>query len=126
VFTAVCLTDIEVPLSGDRRLFLMTALVTEGNQEGTAMILATGASGALGRFVMNRLGADATPGSRTTPVGDGRHVDFTNAATLTSGFAAVDMLLLISAGAAERDEVITGLGPTGPSALGSDSSAPDI
>lgn len=83
----------------------MMALVTEENQEGTAMILVTGASGALGGLIMNRLGADATPGSRT-PVGAGRHVDFANTATLTSGFAGADTLLLISAGAAERDEVI--------------------
>jgi NAD(P)H dehydrogenase (quinone) len=83
----------------------MMALVTEENQEGTAMILVTGASGALGRLVMDRLGADATPGSRT-PASAGRYVDFTDAATLTSGFAGVDTLLVISAGAAERDEVI--------------------
>ena len=70
------------------------------------MILVSGASGALGRQVMDRLGPDATPGSRT-PAAGGRHVDFTDPATLTSGFAGVDTLLLISAGAAERDEVIT-------------------
>lgn len=70
------------------------------------MILATGASGALGRHIMDRLGPDATPGSRT-PAAGGRHVDFTDPATLASGFAGVDTLLLISAGAAERDEVIT-------------------
>jgi NAD(P)H dehydrogenase (quinone) len=69
------------------------------------MILVTGASGALGRLVTHRLGADATAGSRT-PDGSGRHVDFTDPASLTTGFAGVDTLLLISAGAAERDEVI--------------------
>jgi NAD(P)H dehydrogenase (quinone) len=84
----------------------MMALVTEENQGGDTVILVTGASGALGRHVMARLGADATPGSRTPPDG-GRRVDFTAPATLASGFAGVDVLLLISAGAAERDEVIS-------------------
>ena len=70
------------------------------------MMLVTGASGALGRLVMDRLGAEAWPASRT-PAEDGRYVDFTNVTTLTGAFAGVDTLLLISAGAAERDEVIT-------------------
>jgi NAD(P)H dehydrogenase (quinone) len=69
------------------------------------VILVTGASGALGRLVMDRLGPDATPGSRT-PAAGGRYVDFSDPSTLTSGFAGIDTLLLISAGAAERDEVI--------------------
>ncbi|MGX6606159.1 hypothetical protein ACWKSP_29150 [Micromonosporaceae bacterium Da 78-11] len=100
------LTDIEVPPSGDCRHCSMMALVTEENQGGAGMILVTGASGTLGRYVMDRLGADATPGSRT-PTDGGRHVDFTAPATLASGFVGVDVLLLISAGAAERDEVIS-------------------
>lgn len=69
------------------------------------MMLVTGASGALGRLVMDRLGSQAVPASRT-PVEGGRHLDFADVTTLASAFVGVDAVLLISAGAAERDEVI--------------------
>ncbi|MEV0151368.1 MULTISPECIES: NAD(P)H-binding protein [unclassified Nonomuraea] len=76
------------------------------------MILVTGATGALGTLVAERLSGrdDVILGTRaperaggTLPV---RRVDFDAPDTLAEGFAGVDVLLLISAGYGEDDTVI--------------------
>lgn len=76
------------------------------------MILVTGASGGLGRLVLDRL-ADGGPviaGSRTPDrvlrEGDVRHMDFDDPTSLVSGFEGAEVLLLISAGQGEDDTVI--------------------
>lgn len=76
------------------------------------MTLITGASGALGGLVLARMmpGQDVTAGSRapeSISVGvPTRRIDFDDPATLASGFAGVDVMLLISAGYGEDDTVI--------------------
>ncbi|KPM53406.1 hypothetical protein ACG83_22065 [Frankia sp. R43] len=100
------------------------------------MILVTGASGALGTLVLDRLRATAgsengsTNGGRNggeagtaadvaeaastngviagtrTPHGNARHLDFDQPDTLTDGFAGVDVLVFVSAGYAEDDVVL--------------------
>ncbi|GLW45808.1 NAD(P)-dependent oxidoreductase [Streptomyces sp. NBRC 14336] len=79
------------------------------------MILVTGVSGALGGLVYRGLsaldGVDAipgtrTPGARTPDARTARRIDFDDPATLTEGFAGVDVLVLISAGYAEDDIVM--------------------
>ncbi|NUS14854.1 MAG: NAD(P)H-binding protein [Streptomyces sp.] len=78
------------------------------------MILVTGASGALGGLVLDRLTAAAAEpgprvagGTRAPAPGSGlRRVDFDDPATLRDGFAGVDVLLLVSAGYAEDDVVM--------------------
>lgn len=73
------------------------------------MILVTGASGALGRLVHQRLsaaGADVVAGTRTPGSASAREIDFDRPHTLTSGFAGVDVLVFISAGYAEDDVVL--------------------
>src|SRR5687767_3716746 len=77
------------------------------------MILVTGATGALGRLIAERLADrdDTVLGTRdpqrltaALPV---RRIDFDDPATLRTGFDGVDVLLLISAGYGEDDTVIT-------------------
>lgn len=79
------------------------------------MILVTGAGGALGGLVVDRLRADhrapIVAGTRApdrleadVPV---RRIDFDDPRSLAKGFAGVDVLLLISAGYAESDVVIS-------------------
>ncbi|PRY43677.1 NmrA family NAD(P)-binding protein [Umezawaea tangerina] len=71
------------------------------------MILVTGASGALGGLVLDRLaGHDVVAGSRT-PVGDtARLVDFDRPETLATAFDGVDVLVFVSAGYADDDVVL--------------------
>jgi NAD(P)H dehydrogenase (quinone) len=89
-------------------------LVTEKNlpERKTMMILVTGATGALGTLIANRLAdrddtllATRDPQQLQTalPV---RHIDFDDPTTLIKGFEGVDVLLLISAGYGEDDTVI--------------------
>ncbi|MEU1037962.1 NAD(P)H-binding protein [Streptomyces sp. NPDC005551] len=75
------------------------------------MILVTGATGALGTLIAERLAGhdDIVLGTRepqrlrtTLPV---RRIDFDEPATLAAGFEAVDVLLLVSAGYGEDDTV---------------------
>ncbi|GII00079.1 NAD(P)H-binding protein [Planobispora takensis] len=85
---------------------------------GILMILVTGASGALGRLVIDHLTRSAgapddryvvagTRDPESAPAGvPVRRVDFGDPASLADGFAGVDRLLLISAGYGEDDEVI--------------------
>ncbi|MFJ8312157.1 MULTISPECIES: NAD(P)H-binding protein [unclassified Streptomyces] len=77
------------------------------------MLLVTGAAGALGTLVAERLSGrdDVVLGTRDPeqtraplPV---RHIDFDVPDTLATGFAGVDVLLMISAGYGEDDAVIT-------------------
>ncbi|MFF5211697.1 NAD(P)H-binding protein [Streptosporangium sp. NPDC000396] len=76
------------------------------------MILITGAAGALGKLVVERLAGrdDVVIGTRSpeqVPAGfPVRRIDFDDPASLTDGFAGVDTLLLISAGYGEDDVVI--------------------
>lgn len=76
------------------------------------MILVTGASGALGTLVVERLAgvSTVTAGSRTpanvTATVPTRHIDFDQPATLASAFRGVDTLVMISAGYADDDVVI--------------------
>ncbi|MFM9372370.1 NAD(P)H-binding protein [Streptomyces sp. Da 82-17] len=69
------------------------------------MLLITGATGALGRLVTERLSGreDVLVGTRSPAPGQ-RRVDFDDPASLD--FSGVDTLLMISAGAAEDDTVI--------------------
>ncbi|MEU2133318.1 NAD(P)H-binding protein [Streptomyces sp. NPDC018352] len=75
------------------------------------MILVTGANGALGTLIAERLagrddtvlGTRAPQQSRRLPV---RHIDFDEPGTLSKGFEGVDVLLLISAGYGEDDTVM--------------------
>jgi NAD(P)H dehydrogenase (quinone) len=82
------------------------------------MILVTGASGGLGRLVVNRLvtgyqmpvvAGTRTPDTlkpglpATVPV---RRIDFDDLPSLAEGFSGADTVLLISAGQAEHDVVI--------------------
>ncbi|MGR8012105.1 SDR family oxidoreductase [Streptomyces hypolithicus] len=76
------------------------------------MILVTGATGGLGKLVVERLAGrgDVVVGTRSpqkvsagVPV---RHIDFDDPTSLADGFAGVDTLLLISAGYGEDDVVI--------------------
>ncbi|MFE2141330.1 NAD(P)H-binding protein [Streptomyces sp. NPDC059456] len=76
------------------------------------MILVTGATGALGSLIAERLSGrdDTVLGTRdprrirsALPV---RRIDFDDPATLAEGFAGVDVLLLVSAGYGEDDTVI--------------------
>ncbi|MBG0820743.1 NAD(P)H-binding protein [Planomonospora sp. ID91781] len=80
------------------------------------MILVTGASGALGRLVIEHLAArpaeapDVVAGTRNperVPAGvPVRRIDFDDPASLAGGFDGVDTLLLVSAGYGEDDAVI--------------------
>ncbi|MFE0672388.1 NAD(P)H-binding protein [Streptomyces sp. NPDC058867] len=74
------------------------------------MILVTGVSGALGRLVLQGLSArDGTEVVAGTRRGDGttaRRVDFDDPGSLPTGFAGVDVLVMISAGYAEDDVVL--------------------
>lgn len=81
------------------------------------MILVTGASGSLGRLVVNRLvgrGATVVAGTRTPerltadlPAQVGvRAMDFDDPSGLVAGFTGANVVLLISAGYAEADTVI--------------------
>jgi len=76
------------------------------------MILVTGATGGLGKLVVEQLAGrgDVVAGTRSpAKVRAGlpaRYVDFDDAASLAAGFAGVDTLLLISAGSGEDDTVI--------------------
>lgn len=72
------------------------------------MILVTGASGGLGRLILDRLtalGADVVGGTREPAAlgGSARRIDFDDPASLD--FSGVDVLLLISAGYGEDDDV---------------------
>lgn len=73
------------------------------------MILVTGATGALGGLVLDRLvdatGPEVVAGTRSPGPG-ARRVDFDDPATLTSGFAGIDVLVFVSAGYAEDDVVL--------------------
>jgi len=73
------------------------------------MILVTGASGALGGLILDRLttvaGVDVVAGSRS-PVACARRIDFDRPSTLVDGFGGVDVLVFVSAGAAEDDVVL--------------------
>ncbi|ALC19754.1 NAD(P)H-binding protein [Streptomyces pristinaespiralis] len=76
------------------------------------MILVTGAAGALGTLIAQRLGdRDDTilgtrdPGQLQAPL-PVRRLDFDEPRTLVKGFEGVDVLLLISAGYGEDDTVI--------------------
>ncbi|GAB2738310.1 NmrA family NAD(P)-binding protein [Kitasatospora kifunensis] len=72
------------------------------------MILVTGTSGALGGLIHRRLvqdGAQVLAGTRSPGPGE-RRIDFDDPATLRTGFAGVDVLVLVSAGYAEDDVVI--------------------
>ncbi|MFI1969181.1 NmrA family transcriptional regulator [Streptomyces cinnamoneus] len=70
------------------------------------MILVTGATGALGQLVAEKLAArdDVVLGTRSPRSGAERRVDFDDPASLD--FTGVDTLLLISAGYGEDDAVI--------------------
>ncbi|MGR8008454.1 NAD(P)H-binding protein [Streptomyces hypolithicus] len=76
------------------------------------MILVTGATGGLGKLVVERLAGrdDVVVGTRTPqniPAGvPVRRIDFDDPTSLRDGFAGVDTLLLISAGYGEDDVVI--------------------
>ncbi|MFI9588410.1 NAD(P)H-binding protein [Streptomyces sp. NPDC052236] len=76
------------------------------------MILVTGATGALGALIAERLSGrdDVVLGTRDPERVRGplpvRTVDFDEPRTLTEGFTGVDVLLLISAGYGEDDTVI--------------------
>jgi NAD(P)H dehydrogenase (quinone) len=76
------------------------------------MILVTGATGGLGKLILERLTGrgDVVAGTRSPeklPAGlPTRHIDFDDAVSLADGFADVDTLLLISAGYGEDDTVI--------------------
>jgi uncharacterized protein YbjT (DUF2867 family) len=73
------------------------------------VILVTGASGALGGLVFERLttvpGVDVVAG-RHSPDAGARRIDFDQASTLVDGFGGVDVLVFVSAGAAEDDVVL--------------------
>lgn len=78
------------------------------------MILVTGASGALGRLVLEHLaavpGLAVTGGTRAPQAWDGpdvpvRRVDFDDPASLAESFAGVSTLVFVSAGYAEDDVV---------------------
>lgn len=76
------------------------------------MILVTGATGALGTLIAQRLGDrdDTVLGTRDpaqlpAPL-PARRVDFDDPSTLVEGFEGVDVLLMISAGYGEDDTVI--------------------
>ncbi|GHG14003.1 NAD(P)H-binding protein [Streptomyces zaomyceticus] len=71
------------------------------------MLLVTGASGALGSLVAERLAgrADVALGTRAGLPGT-RRLDFDAPGTLPEAFAGVDTLLLISAGYGEDDTVV--------------------
>jgi NAD(P)H dehydrogenase (quinone) len=92
----------------------MMVQVTEENHypEDESMILVTGATGGLGKLIVERLTGhgDVVVGTRSpeeVPAGmPARHIDFDDAASLADGFAEVDTLLLISAGYGEDDTVI--------------------
>ncbi|MER6674755.1 NAD(P)H-binding protein [Streptomyces sp. NPDC000983] len=74
------------------------------------MILVTGVSGALGRLVLQGLtaldGTDVVAGTRHGDGTTARRVDFDDPASLATGFAGVDVLVMISAGYAEDDVVM--------------------
>ena len=91
-----------------------SSLVTEENLPGTGllMIVVSGASGALGTSIAERLAGrdDTVLGTRdprrlraALPV---RRIDFDEPGTLDDGFAGVDVLVLISAGYGEDDVVL--------------------
>jgi NAD(P)H dehydrogenase (quinone) len=73
------------------------------------VILVTGASGALGGLILDRLttvpGVDVVAGSRS-PVAGARRIDFDRPSTLVDAFGGVDVLVFVSAGAAEDDVVL--------------------
>jgi NAD(P)H dehydrogenase (quinone) len=78
------------------------------------MILVTGASGALGSLIHRRLaaegGAEVVAGTRSpagfTGPGPVRRIDFDAPDTLADGLAGVGVLVMVSAGFAQDDEVI--------------------
>jgi len=76
------------------------------------MIFVTGASGGLGSLVLERLSphAQVTAGSRTPELVSAelpvRRIDFDDPASLASGFAGAEVVLLISAGYGEDNVVI--------------------
>ncbi|MEV0220135.1 NAD(P)H-binding protein [Streptomyces sp. NPDC050704] len=76
------------------------------------MILVTGAAGALGTLVAERLADrdDVVLGTRELPRAGGRlpvrRIDFDEPDTLAEGFEGVDVLLMISAGYGEDDTVM--------------------
>jgi len=73
------------------------------------MILVTGASGALGGSIFDRLttvpGVDVVAGSSGADGGT-RRIDFDEPSTLVDGFGGVDLLVFVSAGFAEDDVVL--------------------
>ncbi len=75
------------------------------------MILVTGVSGALGGLVYRGLSEledlEVVPGTRTADGGTARRIDFDDPESLRAGFAGVDVLVMISAGYAEDDVVLT-------------------
>jgi NAD(P)H dehydrogenase (quinone) len=73
------------------------------------MILVTGASGALGNRIVQRLDDIASVpvvAASRTPADGGRRVDFDDPTTLLAAFAEVDVLVFVSAGFAEDDVVL--------------------
>ena len=93
---------------------MLVAYPATGTERHVAMILVTGASGALGRLVLEHLaaapGLEVAAGTREPGAWDGpevpvRRVDFDDPATLAEGFAGVSTLVFVSAGYAEDDVV---------------------
>lgn len=74
------------------------------------MILVTGASGALGGLILDRLtaipGLEVVAGTRAAEGTATVRIDFDEPGTLDHGFAGVDLLVFISAGYAEDDVVL--------------------
>ncbi|WP_158853678.1 NmrA family NAD(P)-binding protein [Saccharothrix deserti] len=73
------------------------------------MMLVTGASGALGGLILDRLGAVADLGvvaGTRAATGAARRIDFDDPTTLVGGFTGVRVLVFVSAGYAEDDVVL--------------------
>jgi hypothetical protein len=84
--------------------------------EEELMVLVTGASGALGGLILDRLatvpGMDVVAGSSSADGGT-RRIDFDEPSTLVDGFGGVDVLVFVSAGFAEDDVCLPGGRPAG-------------
>jgi uncharacterized protein YbjT (DUF2867 family) len=74
------------------------------------MILVTGTSGRLGGLIFDGLsatgGVEVVAGTRAGDGRTARHINFDDPATLTVGFAGVEVLVFVSAGYAEDDVVL--------------------